>query len=158
MRSERESRKRTALCPECGKYFSAQGLNGHLRFTHGKGVKAVKTAQKKAVISGGIAQRARATMELVEQLKQILAKKLELAELDDSDGFFEDEGAAQDARVALELSERELRNELRKLSGAKALPRSKGFLATISEALNSGDEEEDEEEESDDEEEEDDEL
>lgn len=157
MRSDNEYRKRTALCPECGKFFSPQGLNGHLRFNHRRGEEAVKTATKKAVISGGIAARARTTMELVDQLKQILEKKRELAELEDDDFFSGDDGAGNDARTALELSERELRNELRKLSGAKPLKQPKGFLATISEALGS-DEEEDEESDEDEEEEEDDEL
>ncbi len=125
----------------------------------------MKTAQKKAVISGGIATRARQTMELVEQLKQILSQKHELEELSEDDGWLlveDEDSAARDALKALELSEREVRNELRKLSGEKPLQREKGFLATISEALGSdeeeSDEESDEEEEDDEEEGDDDDL
>jgi hypothetical protein len=137
MRHKNETRKRSARCPECGQFFSPQGLNGHLRFHHGQEGKTVKTAQKEAVIAGGIAERARVTMELVRQLKQVREQKLELekfADEDDGDDLFggEPDQAMADAIAALTLSEKELSAELRKASGRNDLPAKKpGFLDAL---------------------------
>jgi hypothetical protein len=125
-----ETRKRSARCPECGQYFSPQGLNGHLRFHHGQEGETVKTAQKEAVISGGIAERAKTTMELVRQLKQVREQKAEVEELATDSWGAEDE-AMSDALAALTLSEQELRAELRKASGRDQLPKKKGFLDAL---------------------------
>jgi hypothetical protein len=125
-----ETRKRSARCPECGQFFSPQGLNGHLRFHHGQEGKEVKTAQKEAVIAGGIAERARTAMELVRQLKQVRKDKLELEE-EIEDGFFTSDQAMEDAIATLKLAEKELTDELRKASGRDQLPKKKGFLDTL---------------------------
>jgi hypothetical protein len=149
MRPRNETRKRSARCPECGQFFSPQGLNGHLRFHHGQEGTTVKTAQREAVIAGGIAERAKATMELVRQLKQVREQKLELVQLAEDDGgdlFAEADEAMADAVAALTLSEQELRAELRKAANrGEPLPKKKGFLDT----LFSADEDEDAESESD---------
>lgn len=132
-RAERETRKRSARCPECGKYFSPQGMNGHLRFTHKQGIETMQKTKSRSVISGGIAARARHAAALVEQLQSIRAKK---AELGGGGWFDEADDAMDDARAALEQSERELRGELRKLAG-------KAPLAADDDDLLAGDDDDD---------------
>jgi len=129
MRPRNETRKRSARCPECGQFFSPQGLNGHLRFHHGQEGETVKTAQKEAVIAGGIAERAKTAMELVRQLKQVREQRRELEE-EIEDDWGTDEAMA-DAIATLKRAEKELSDELRKASGRDQLPKKKGFLDTL---------------------------
>lgn len=64
-------RAKTARCPECGEKYSPQGLVGHLRFHHGKGVKNVKTAQRKAVSASRKTAQATETLTLAKHLREI---------------------------------------------------------------------------------------
>lgn len=123
-----ETRKRSARCPECGQFFSPQGLNGHLRFHHGQEGETVKTAQKEAVISGGIAERAKTALELVRQLKQVHEERLGLEKKRDD---WDEDSVLENAIATLKHAEKELSDELRKASGRDQLPKKKGFLDTL---------------------------
>jgi hypothetical protein len=112
MREKHERRKRTAKCPKCGELFSPQGLNGHLRFTHGLGGDEMKQQQEAAVIVAGVTERARRTAELVRQLRDLQAQRLELSKPDERD---ENDDAYRDCASALDAAVLEVRNEIRKL-------------------------------------------
>jgi len=119
-RADYERRKRSAQCPECGKHFSPQGLNGHLRFNHGQGAATVTKTKEKAQRVGAIASRATQTMQLTQQLKQLREQRKQVEEMDES-GLFSADKAVTAAKAALNRSEHELVNELRKLAGQAPL-------------------------------------
>jgi hypothetical protein len=124
MKARNERRKRTAKCPMCGELFSPQGLNGHLRFTHGMRGDEMRQQQGAAVIAGGVAERSRHTRDLIAELETIRAKLNELrpkAEKSDGWGGHTPDGAITDACEALEARELEVRNEIRKLQGKPPL-------------------------------------
>lgn len=114
MRAKTERRARTARCPECGEYFSPQGLSGHLRFTHGIKGREVKQKMSGASVATGVAERSRQTLDLVAQIKAVQQELQELASQGSLFGFFKDE-TLEDCKAALRDRELELRNEIRKM-------------------------------------------
>lgn len=126
-RAERETRKRTRVCPECGEHFSPQGLNGHLRFKHGLEGEAVKEQTEVATVTvaEGIRDRTDATVGLIDRLKGIRREIAKIAESPVQEGLFhsEPDEAMQDCLAALEERELEIRNEIRKLTGKPPLKR-----------------------------------
>jgi hypothetical protein len=124
MRARIERRKRTAKCPECGEFFSPQGLHGHLKYTHGLRGEEMKQQQAAAVLAGGVVERAHHTRELITELETIRKKLKELRpqrRTGDGWGNYTTDGAISDACDALEARELEVRNEIRKLEGKPPL-------------------------------------
>lgn len=125
-RARGEARRRTKVCPECGKAFSPQGLNGHLRFKHGLEGQAVtqQTEAATVTVADGLAERTDITVGLIDRLKGVRREMENLPQR----GFFADEDgcdeAMDDCLAALQLRELEIRNEVRKLSGRPALRRT----------------------------------
>ena len=120
-RADYERRKRSAQCPECGKKFSAQGLNGHLRFVHGQGAATVTKTKEKAQRVGAIASRTAQTIQLTQQLKQLREQRRDLKEMDEGGLWDGPDKAVTAAKAAIDRSEHELVNELRKLAGQAPL-------------------------------------
>jgi len=115
MEARTERRKRSAKCPQCGRLFSPQGLNGHLRFHHKTGGDEVTRQVAEATVTAGLVERVEHTQELVQQL--VNARKMRAllgAESSQDDG-------ARDCCEALKERELEIRNEIRKLGGKPPL-------------------------------------
>lgn len=80
----------------------------------------MQQAKEKARLEGGAIARATQAVKLTGQLKQLRKQRKEVQELDES-GLFSVDKAAKAAVAALDFSERELANELRKLAGQEPL-------------------------------------
>lgn len=110
-----ERRKRSAKCPQCGKLFSPQGLNGHLRFHHKTGGDEVTRQVAEATVTAGLIERVEHTQELVQRLLNARKMRKLLGEPG------QDDVGARDCCEALEARELEILNEIRKLEGKRPL-------------------------------------
>ena len=142
MRARTERRKRTAQCPDCGEYFSPQGLSGHLRFKHDMEARDVKQAVEDAGVAGGIRERTDATMGFIRQLQEIRAERDKLTQ--QVDAFIADtDGLLDDCVEALDAQELDVRNQLRKQQGKEPLAsRARGLLAELTDEFFAGEEKE----------------
>ena len=136
-RAQREVRKRTRVCPECGELFAPQGLNGHLRWKHGLEGEAVKEQTEAATVTvaDGLAERADITTELIGQLHRIQGEIKNLPPA--NDGWGNPDEVVADCRIALDKRELEIHNEIRKLGGQGPLKRIKkrGWMGRMTEEL-----------------------
>lgn len=116
VRIQRETRKRTRVCPECKELFSPQGLNGHLRFKHKLEGEAVKEHAEAAMVTvtDGITERVDTTMGLIDRLNAIRGH---IEGLPQQSLFGDRDETVDDCLVALKRREHECRNEIRKLAG-----------------------------------------
>lgn len=101
-------------CPECGKSFKPTGLPGHLRFAHGitgeKAIEAARTAQPDNVST------AKRIFEIIDELKELRARKAEVTVLEKKD-FWNTDKIAEELKKAIDSEEERLNGELLRLQG-----------------------------------------
>jgi len=122
---EPPTRKKTAQCPECGEFFSPQGLKGHLRYQHQLGGEAAVMA--KAADEGQqrtFPEKAARNVQLVTQLRAIRREREALEQAlagapGANDSLFkpEPDPVLVDCIHSLRQREVELVNEIRRLDG-----------------------------------------
>lgn len=146
MRARSEFRKRTAQCPECGEFFSPQGLAGHMRFKHDLESDEAADVLARVSVQGGVSERAKKTLELVQQLGE-LRDELQKLEKHGSDWDDQLPPVLNECKEALAEHELYLVNELRKLRGKPELVRriKKSLFGTSEELVPAVEDEEEEE-------------
>lgn len=106
-------------CPKCGKVFKPSGLPGHLRFVHN--IVGEEAAQLSDSAEADGVSKAKRIFQIIDELKEIRARKAEVTKLDNDD-FWNTDKVVKELKAALNSEEDRLNDELLKLQGK---PKSK---------------------------------